>query len=267
MKTSGERSQSLTLPPALRADVSDALGYYVYGLVDPRNEQIFYVGKGKGSRFLSHEREAVQGDGTSAKHERIRQILAEGVRPRVDVIRHGLPDDAAAFLVEAAVIDALSPGLTNAVRGRGDGRLPLDELKVRYAAPELTSDVPPAVLVRLSRWRNAPEEIEPGHFRAGNGWRPDMTSTELADSVRAWWKINVRSVERRRIKHAVAVVQGVTRGVFEIGTWLTPRADGRRAFAATPIVEGPLFDAYVGQIGKRVTAAKGSQNPITYWPA
>lgn len=25
--------------------------YYVYGLIDPRNKQIFYIGKGTGNRF------------------------------------------------------------------------------------------------------------------------------------------------------------------------------------------------------------------------
>ena len=28
--------------------------YYVYGLIDPRNDSIFYVGKGKGKRYLDH---------------------------------------------------------------------------------------------------------------------------------------------------------------------------------------------------------------------
>lgn len=30
------------------------MGYYVYRLVDPRNGQTFYVGKGKGNRIFAH---------------------------------------------------------------------------------------------------------------------------------------------------------------------------------------------------------------------
>lgn len=33
-------------------DVKSKLNYYVYMLIDPRNGQTFYVGKGKGNRYL-----------------------------------------------------------------------------------------------------------------------------------------------------------------------------------------------------------------------
>ena len=36
------------------SDVCDKLGNYVYRLIDPRNGETFYVGKGKGNRVFSH---------------------------------------------------------------------------------------------------------------------------------------------------------------------------------------------------------------------
>ena len=35
-------------------EVIEQLNYYVFRLVDPRNGQTFYVGKGKGNRIFAH---------------------------------------------------------------------------------------------------------------------------------------------------------------------------------------------------------------------
>lgn len=39
---------------AFKSSVIEALGYYVYCLVDPRDNRIFYVGKGRGNRVFEH---------------------------------------------------------------------------------------------------------------------------------------------------------------------------------------------------------------------
>lgn len=42
--------------------VAIKLKTYVYRLIDPRNGETFYVGKGKGNRVFSHIHERVEGD-------------------------------------------------------------------------------------------------------------------------------------------------------------------------------------------------------------
>ncbi len=266
----GFPTESLEVPPAdLPREVGERLGpYYVYLLVDPRDESVFYVGKGSKQRLLAHGREAdltVDDQPRSCKVRRIRAIRQAGYEPRVDVVRHGL-DESQALLVEAALIDSLD-GLANAVEGHGSdaGRQPLSEYIARYGAAPVADDAPPVVLIRVGRWREMVEEMEPGWWRRGNGYRPDISFQELIDSARAWWKISPETIRKRGIRHAVAVHDGVTRAVMEIGDW-TQRDDGRRAFSATPILDGSIFDSWVGPLGRRVTFVAAARNPITYWP-
>ncbi len=47
----------MAIPPHLRSlkpGMAEKLGYYVYLYVDPRDEKVFYIGKGKGERCLDH---------------------------------------------------------------------------------------------------------------------------------------------------------------------------------------------------------------------
>jgi hypothetical protein len=256
-------------PPDLPLEAAERLGpYYVYVLIDPTDESVFYVGKGSKQRLLMQGREAdlvVDEAPRSSKVRRIRALRDTGHEPRVEVVRHGL-EEPQALLVEAALIDCLD-GLTNAKEGHGSerGRKPLSEYVARYGAPPVAADAPPAVLIRVGRWREVVEEMEPGARRHGNGYRPGISLQELVDSARGWWKISPRTLQRRGIRHAVGVYDGLTRVLMEIGSW-TQRDDGRRAFTATPILDGPVFDAWVGPVGKRVTFVAAARNPIAYWP-
>jgi len=42
--------------------VIEELGYYVYALIDPRDNKIFYIGKGHGNRVFQHCLAAIQED-------------------------------------------------------------------------------------------------------------------------------------------------------------------------------------------------------------
>ena len=93
--------------------VGERLGYYVYLYVDPRTNEPFYVGKGQGERALAHLADTSE----SRKVERIKEVRATGLEPRIDILVHGLSSEEAAFRIEAAVIDAIGPDkLTNEVR-------------------------------------------------------------------------------------------------------------------------------------------------------
>lgn len=55
-------------------------GFYVYALIDPRDEKIFYVGKGIGGRVLKHEERTRRGVlQNKEKVKRIQEIFTAGL--------------------------------------------------------------------------------------------------------------------------------------------------------------------------------------------
>ena len=45
----------------------ERIGSYVYMLIDPRDNKIFYVGEGQGNRVFDHEQEAIESPKESDK--------------------------------------------------------------------------------------------------------------------------------------------------------------------------------------------------------
>lgn len=96
--------------------------FHVYMLIDPfvdgphANSGVFYVGKGQGARAEDHELTT----GESAKHARISEIAAKGKNPVIAYAAYKgaveMPEREA-FRLEAALIWALRPQLTNGISG------------------------------------------------------------------------------------------------------------------------------------------------------
>ena len=100
--------------------VAEELGHYVYRLIDPRDGQTFYVGRGQKNRVFDHINNDLKRDegrnDLSLKLETIRKIRRAGLRPTHIIHRHGMTRDAA-IEVEAALID-MFPALTNIAPGQ-----------------------------------------------------------------------------------------------------------------------------------------------------
>jgi hypothetical protein len=90
--------------------------YYVYGLYDPRNNELFYIGKGKGNRMMQHLRKTTNG---SKKNERIAAIRLAGYEPYAKKLYDNLLEKVAydietELIVEHGRIDIDESGtLTN----------------------------------------------------------------------------------------------------------------------------------------------------------
>ncbi len=99
------------------SDISSKnLGYYVYRLIDPRDNKTFYIGKGCKNRLFNHINDKLEfennvdiedkkEDETSNQMQNIRDIRKEGLDVNFVIMRYGMSEKEA-IEVEAALIDA-----------------------------------------------------------------------------------------------------------------------------------------------------------------
>src|ERR1035437_943569 len=72
--------------------------FYVYGLIDPRTNSIFYIGKGKGTRVFQHLSEKLRVQSNTDKLQIIEEIQKEGLEVNHIIISENLNEEAALLL-------------------------------------------------------------------------------------------------------------------------------------------------------------------------
>ena len=77
--------------------------YYVYELIDPRNNQPFYVGKGKGRRAKTHLWEIPETRDVY-KENKIAAIRKEGLEPEIKYVVKNIADEKLAYDIETSII-------------------------------------------------------------------------------------------------------------------------------------------------------------------
>lgn len=182
----------------ITTDVAQKLGNYVYAYVDPRNGEVFYIGKGAGSRATTHLNDRAE----TEKVKRIQRIRDAGQEPRIDIVAQRLRDDTEASRVEAALIELVGVHrLTNEIRGLGTNefpRRPLADIVMECSPRQVDIDIP-CLLIRINKL-----------FEYG------MSDEALYESTRGIWVVGHR---RDRARFAMAVYAGIVREVYEIVSW------------------------------------------------
>ncbi|MBS7325961.1 MAG: hypothetical protein KIG85_04980 [Thiopseudomonas sp.] len=177
------------------------LDNYVYAYVDPRDDSVFYVGKGKGKRALAHLSDTKE----SKKVRYISQLKALGLEPRIELIRFGIGTSEEAEIIEASCIDVIGiENLTNEVRGKGSrhvGRKTLEEVSALISSEDVEI-VDPVVLILINKT-----------FHYG------MDDLHLYEITRGIWNRFPKNYQSA--KYALAIYEGVVQEVYEIAGWFS----------------------------------------------
>lgn len=244
---------SRTSEVAFSSYVSEQLKFYVYRLIDPRNGETFYVGKGKGNRVFAHARAELSADEdelTEKKLQRIRDIRRSGFEVAHVIHRHGMVEDVA-FEVEAALLDAY-PEATNLVSGHSSderGIMHSKQIIERYEAKEAVFEHK-AILININR---------------------SAAEREIYEAVRYAWKIDPQKAKKAEI--VLAVEQGLIVGAFVADRWMkatpenfpgtTAERSGRWGFEGKEAPE-EITKRYFRHRVPDSMRKRGAANPIRY---
>ena len=224
--------------------------YYVYGLIDPRSKQIFYIGKGTKNRVFNHEKESLSSsDSEKLKLKTILDIKEDGFEVEKIIINSNLSEEEV-FAAEASLINAFNyvnnVGLTNIVAGHHSKEaLSVDEYERIYGAVLLDEKI-------------------------------------LYDTVRGLWRVSKEKV--KKVEYVFGVYNSLIVAVYKPSAWfvckenkdrlpkqnnvLTPKTENRLFFVderyeqGLPLDENQSFYIYKSIAGFKLN--KLAQNPITY---
>ncbi|MCX6786106.1 MAG: hypothetical protein NTZ18_04655 [Candidatus Komeilibacteria bacterium] len=225
----------------------EKLGYYVYLLIDPRNNKVFYVGKGKGNRINQHLLGALdKKTNETEKIKRIRDIQKTGKEVKHYILRHELTEEEA-FEVECAVIDVLGKdNLTNIVNGHDSinkGIMKLEDIKIKYEAEEVIIKQP-TILINIH-----------------NLYKKEASPKAIYDATRKSWKVSFNRVSK--IKVACSVYLGIIREVYIINKWLPSTEIKGRSMFVGKVAPKDVRNKYLNKSVSKYWK-KGSQYPIKY---
>jgi len=235
----------------------NALGYYVYRLVDPRNGKTFYVGKGQGNRVFAHINDELKfakkvddeqyiEDEISAKMQTIREIRKARLKVKHVIHRYGMTE-AEALEVEAALIDVYRElgELTNIQSGYESerGMIDTDDLIKNFSADEY----------------DEPLDIDYVIIKTTN--RVVEQSGSIYETTRKAWRLNLNRA--KAYHYVLGSIAGIVKEVFEVEEWYSSKEPNRIEFHGHVAPE-QIRSRFINKKLPIVYRKKGNANPVLY---
>lgn len=230
----------------------EKLKYYVYRLIDPRNGNTFYVGKGTGNRVFEHAKNAIKyrlnEDKDSLKSETIKDIIGNGLNVIHIIHRYGM-DSSTAFEVESALIDAY-PGLSNSINGHNSYNGVANACQIENNNKKPVFQVPDEIkfiIIKTSAYKD-------------NGWAADKEDP-IYEATRWSWIAKLSNA--KKYKFVLSVDGGVVNEVFEVENWYK-REDSRRIFFVGKRAKDEIRNVFIDKRIPDKYTGRGKANPILY---
>jgi|BioPla2DNA2_1021312.scaffolds.fasta_scaffold17689_4 hypothetical protein len=246
--------------PFFSPEVCDEIKYYVYRLVDPRNGETFYVGKGKNNRVFDHVKYALNEitndglfdtdgeDAESLKVKRIREIYNAGLSVTHIIQKYGLTDRDAR-IIESVLIDVYSIDnkLTNKIKGYNSYNEPTNAIVLQntLALPEYKDEIenPKYIIIKIKE-----------HTL-------QQRNNDLYQTTRSAWKINPEKAIK--YPYVLSVMNGVVKEVYLVHSWQKLEGTERFEFKGE-VAENKVREIF---INKKIPASyrvRGQASPYLY---
>jgi len=235
------------------------LKHYVYALVNPIDDKIFYIGKGCGNRAFDHAKAAITSVNPSEKLKLIQDIINKGKDVEVLILRHGLKSEAEAFMVESVLIDILTNPETkkrcinakmkNVQSGhymRVYGIHTAVDLEAQYGNKPLGTVKEKLIVININKTYNDP-------------------NVSIYDATRKSWVLNKKRADNA--EYILSEYKGVIRAVFKMdeNKWQPLQnsigKNQRYYFSGQEVLDPTILKRY---INKKISKEKGASNPIKY---
>ena len=240
-------------------EVCAGLKYYVYRLIDPRNGQTFYVGKGKNNRIFAHAKCALadydnvdyspeDDDDENLKYKTIREIIDSGLEIIYIIQKYGLNQEDA-LKIESVLIDVYSIDrkLTNKIKG--------------FSSSEPKNAITLQRDLATEEYVDSPENPKYMIIKIKDYWL-NQRNNDRYECTRSAWRINLN--EASKYPYVLSVTGGIVKEVYKVIEWYPCKTNPERSEFSGVVAEPAIREVFINKKIPEKYRKPGQASPCLY---